>query len=256
MLVSNEVGLGIIPLGELTRRFVDEAGRLNPQRLARLADHVFFVAAGLPLPPQGLECSTHNHDEICMADITPRHIGLLRHGSLDAAPALYGRSDPPLSTEGWQAFGALFEAPQLPWQRILCSPRLRCRQVAEPLAQKFNLPLEIWPELAEMDFGRWDGILYDELLAEWPRLERFWSDPLRFPLPEAEHLGDFSCPYLSGLGARPDAEPTALAAAGHPRWRYSPDPGSIASCGLATWRFLSAPEYPLCLADAIGYLAW
>ena len=126
-----------------------------------------------------------------MADITPRHIGLLRHGSLDAAPALYGRSDPPLSTEGWQAFGALFEAPQLPWQRILCSPRLRCRQVAEPLAQKFNLPLEIWPELAEMDFGRWDGIPYDELLAEWPRLERFWSDPLRFPLPEAEHLGDF-----------------------------------------------------------------
>ena len=48
ILVANEVGLGVIPLGELTRRFVDEAGRLN-QEIAALADEVVFLAAGLPL---------------------------------------------------------------------------------------------------------------------------------------------------------------------------------------------------------------
>lgn len=52
ILVSNETGLGIIPLGELTRRFVDEAGWLN-QDIARQADEVVFVAAGLPLTLKG-----------------------------------------------------------------------------------------------------------------------------------------------------------------------------------------------------------
>jgi adenosylcobinamide kinase/adenosylcobinamide-phosphate guanylyltransferase len=47
-LVSNEVGLGIVPETPLGRRFRDEAGRLH-QRLAAVADEVYFVAAGLPL---------------------------------------------------------------------------------------------------------------------------------------------------------------------------------------------------------------
>lgn len=48
IFVSNEVGLGIIPMGELNRRFVDESGWLH-QELATLCDKVTFVAAGLPL---------------------------------------------------------------------------------------------------------------------------------------------------------------------------------------------------------------
>ena len=48
ILVSNEVGLGIVPMGAATRLFVDEAGRLN-QRIAALSARVTLVAAGLPL---------------------------------------------------------------------------------------------------------------------------------------------------------------------------------------------------------------
>ncbi len=47
LLVSNEVGSGVVPMGHLTRRFVDEAGRLH-QDLAALADRVTLVVAGLP----------------------------------------------------------------------------------------------------------------------------------------------------------------------------------------------------------------
>jgi adenosylcobinamide kinase/adenosylcobinamide-phosphate guanylyltransferase len=52
LFVSNEVGLGVVPMGELTRRFVDEAGRLH-QALAARCERVLFVAAGLPLPLKG-----------------------------------------------------------------------------------------------------------------------------------------------------------------------------------------------------------
>ncbi|MBI3451236.1 MAG: bifunctional adenosylcobinamide kinase/adenosylcobinamide-phosphate guanylyltransferase [Rhodospirillales bacterium] len=48
VLVSNEVGLGIVPDNPMAREFRDHAGRLH-QRIAAAADFVVFVAAGLPL---------------------------------------------------------------------------------------------------------------------------------------------------------------------------------------------------------------
>lgn len=47
VIVSNEVGLGIVPDNPLARRFRDEAG-LAHQRLAKASDEVLFITAGLP----------------------------------------------------------------------------------------------------------------------------------------------------------------------------------------------------------------
>lgn len=48
IMVSNEVGSGVIPMGELSREFVDASGRLH-QQLAQRCDRVCLVVAGLPL---------------------------------------------------------------------------------------------------------------------------------------------------------------------------------------------------------------
>jgi len=48
IVVSNEIGLGVVPLGEATRLYVDELGRVN-QRVAALSSTATLMVAGLPL---------------------------------------------------------------------------------------------------------------------------------------------------------------------------------------------------------------
>ncbi|GAA0793347.1 bifunctional adenosylcobinamide kinase/adenosylcobinamide-phosphate guanylyltransferase [Marinobacterium sediminicola] len=52
ILVSNETGMGVVPMGELSRRFSDEAGWLN-QSVAALADQVVLMVAGIPMVIKG-----------------------------------------------------------------------------------------------------------------------------------------------------------------------------------------------------------
>jgi adenosylcobinamide kinase/adenosylcobinamide-phosphate guanylyltransferase len=52
IVVSNEIGLGVVPMGAVTRRYVDELGRLN-QRIAALAHEVTLMVAGLPMTIKG-----------------------------------------------------------------------------------------------------------------------------------------------------------------------------------------------------------
>lgn len=52
LLVSNETGLGVVPMGELSRRYVDEAGWLH-QALAERCERVVFTVAGLPMILKG-----------------------------------------------------------------------------------------------------------------------------------------------------------------------------------------------------------
>lgn len=52
ILVSNETGLGVVPMGQISRKFVDESGRLH-QQLGQFADRVTFCVAGFPMILKG-----------------------------------------------------------------------------------------------------------------------------------------------------------------------------------------------------------
>lgn len=54
ILVSNEVGWGVVPMNALARRFADEQGRLN-QRVAQVAQRVSLTVAGLPMLLKAIE---------------------------------------------------------------------------------------------------------------------------------------------------------------------------------------------------------
>jgi adenosylcobinamide kinase/adenosylcobinamide-phosphate guanylyltransferase len=58
IVVSNEVGAGIVPVNALARQYRDELGRLN-QRVAAIADRVLLMVAGIPLLVKGKDHVRH-----------------------------------------------------------------------------------------------------------------------------------------------------------------------------------------------------
>jgi adenosylcobinamide kinase / adenosylcobinamide-phosphate guanylyltransferase len=58
-IVSNEVGMGIVPENEAARKFRDMAGILH-QKIAEVSDEVYFLAAGIPIKMKGNHVSGNN----------------------------------------------------------------------------------------------------------------------------------------------------------------------------------------------------
>jgi broad specificity phosphatase PhoE len=70
-------------------------------------------------------------------------------------------------------------------ERVVTSPLLRAQETAEAVAQALALPLALEPDLAELDFGSWEGRFYDDLIADASYLA-FSADPLTATPPGGE----------------------------------------------------------------------
>ncbi len=128
------------------------------------------------------------------------HFGLLRHGEVVGGRCFRGRSDPPLTDTGWQQMQAAVSR-HGPWQRVVTSPLIRCANFAEDYAQKNGLSCTTEPRLMELDFGRWEGLTAEQIMADdEDALTRFWSDPDRYPPPDGESLAAMRTRVLAAWG--------------------------------------------------------
>ncbi len=118
-------------------------------------------------------------------------VDLIRHGEPVGGRRYRGQLDDPLSPKGWQQMRAAI-AEHHPWQTIITSPLLRCREFALELASRHAIPLREDARLLEIGFGSWEGKTADELLASDPDcIRRYRRDPIGQRPAGAEALLDF-----------------------------------------------------------------
>jgi broad specificity phosphatase PhoE len=90
---------------------------------------------------------------------------LIRHGETTSQGRYIGRgSNPPLSPAGIeQAMACSSRLYSEPLHAVYCSPLARALRTAERIAAPHGLEVELVSELAEIDFGEWDGLTFDEI---------------------------------------------------------------------------------------------
>ncbi len=88
---------------------------------------------------------------------------MLRHTRPDIAPGIcYGQTDLDLADSFEREADQVLRS--LPaFSAIVSSPLRRCRKLADLIADRYQQSIRIEPRLAEMDFGRWEGVAWNDI---------------------------------------------------------------------------------------------
>ncbi|HLG56554.1 MAG TPA: histidine phosphatase family protein [Vicinamibacterales bacterium] len=105
----------------------------------------------------------------------PCRVVLVRHASAAGQGRFLGQRDAPLSALGRRQVPALVEKLRAyPVEAIYCSDLSRTRTTAAAVARRRRISPEVRPQLREMDFGRWEGLSWDEVVERFPALAKRW----------------------------------------------------------------------------------
>jgi broad specificity phosphatase PhoE len=118
---------------------------------------------------------------------------LVRHAHTEMAGKFCGQIDPSLSPEGLAQLAELNEKLNgHSFTHIFSSDLERTRQTAEAIAKRHNLPIHFRRSLREVAFGSWEGLDWDQVVAQDPAYAQRWLD--HYPsisAPEGEGLEHF-----------------------------------------------------------------
>lgn len=117
---------------------------------------------------------------------------LVRHGETEwnAQARFQGQSDVPLNEEGRrQALAARRKLANAEIKAVYASDLQRAWETAEIIVAVHGLSIHAEPRLREQNFGKWEGLTYEEIEERYPKaLAGFRADPVNMPLPDGETL--------------------------------------------------------------------
>jgi len=120
---------------------------------------------------------------------------LVRHGQTEwnRIERFRGRADVPLNTTGLAQAEATGERVATKWTpvAVYSSPLSRAVRTAEAVAGHLDLPVQIHPGLADIDYGAWQGLTPGEARQRWPEMIDTWYNrPHLAHIPDGEALDE------------------------------------------------------------------
>ncbi|MDT0164235.1 bifunctional RNase H/acid phosphatase [Actinotalea sp. AC32] len=199
---------------EVVRDHAGGAASTPPVGAPGSADDATSEPDDAPRRP-GLRARRPSGSAMRFDDVEPVTVVLVRHGetALTRTRALSGSSEPGPSltstgrVEAARAADVVHRVgravwPDLPYPTaVVASPMVRTQETAAAIGRRVGALVDVDPQFAEVDFGRWQGLTPDEVEEGWPgELRRWYEDPT-VRAPDGESMVDVGARVEAGLAA-------------------------------------------------------
>jgi len=129
---------------------------------------------------------------------------LVRHGQTEwnRVERFRGRADVPLNETGRAQAELTARRIAAEWRpmAVYSSPLLRAVRTAEVIAGHFDLPVQVHPDLTDINYGKWQGLTPDEVREQWPKMIDDWyNKPASIRIPGGETLEELRSRALGAI---------------------------------------------------------